>query len=843
MHCPAIKFKVMGGAADRFLSNASPIDSHLELPSKMNPLRFGIARGIPVLVALSSGAAVTAIEPPRCIDAGTTIELVMSEPEIVTPVSCRFDSRGRLFVVESHTHFPPEDYAGPKFDSIKVLDDSDGDGTLDRARVFHQATVKTMSMAIDRDDDVYVATRAAILRLRDTSGDNVADDIATLVELDTTADYPHNGLSGLLIEYRGADPSQGTITFGMGENFGADYVLRGSDGRELTGGGEGGNIFECNLDGSEIRRVATGFWNPFGICRDTAGRLLMVDNDADAMPPCRIADVVEQGDYGFQFRFGRAGTHPLQAWDGELPGTLPMVAGTGEAPCAILEHRGFYWVTSWGDNRIERYVPETAEGALRATQSIAIVGDANFRPVDMAIAADGSMYVTDWVDRSYNVHGKGRIWRIRWNDADAPFQKPLPRSHDELARLALPDADMAAARRAMQSDRPFDWQAGVERASRDESFLQASISDLPTAKERLGWLAAHRWNHLVSEDRDQRIPEITRMLRAALSDRDESVRLAAVRWAAERRIEPLMQEVETQLTHGDLSPRMLAATIAGLSFMESGRVEKGPFDALTRRRLLSLVSDADRPTSIRRSALMLVPPDAPQWDAGLLESLVLHGERPLARSAARHVGVAALQNQKMRELANQLTSSAPETLRSDLSIGLHARSQAQAPDTRASRPSIDDLDAWMKLVGEGGDADRGWKVFFGGEGAKCGSCHMRDGRGVGVGPDLTSIAATQDRRRILESILHPSREMGPMYVPWNVLTTDGRVLTGMKLNAGGVGNSMRFLAADASIFEVAVRDVEFQEPASQSIMPAGLEQLMAIEQLRDLLAFLQSPPE
>jgi len=160
--------------------------------------------------------------------------------------------------------------------------------------------------------------------------------------------------------------------------------------------------------------VATGFWNPFGICRDDAGRLLMVDNDADSMPPCRVVHVVPKADYGFGFRFGRAGTHPLQAWNGELPGTMPMLAGTEEAPCAILCYRGDYWVTSWGDNRIERYTPQRNGAAtVTSVREDAIVGNSMFRPVDMAIAPDGSMYVTDWVDRSYNVHRKGRIWRIR----------------------------------------------------------------------------------------------------------------------------------------------------------------------------------------------------------------------------------------------------------------------------------------------------------------------------------------------------------------------------------------------------------------------------------------------
>ncbi len=131
--------------------------------------------------------------------------------------------------------------------------------------------------------------------------------------------------------------------------------LVAADGSKQIGGGEGGNIFRCRFDGSKLERHATGLWNPFGLYFDHTGRLWMVGNDPDAMPPCRLLQIVADGDYGFQFRFGRAGTHPLQSWNGEFPGTLPMTAGTGEAPCAVVGYGDRLWVSSWGDNRIESY--------------------------------------------------------------------------------------------------------------------------------------------------------------------------------------------------------------------------------------------------------------------------------------------------------------------------------------------------------------------------------------------------------------------------------------------------------------------------------------------------------
>ena len=42
-----------------------------------------------------------------------------------------------------------------------------------------------------------------------------------------------------------------------------------------------------------------------------------------------------------------------------------------------------------------------------------VVGGDDFRPVGIAAAPDGSLYISDWVDKDYSVHGKGRIWRLR----------------------------------------------------------------------------------------------------------------------------------------------------------------------------------------------------------------------------------------------------------------------------------------------------------------------------------------------------------------------------------------------------------------------------------------------
>lgn len=369
-------------------------------------------------------------DPPRAHDPRLEVQLFAASPDIVHPVNLDFDSKGRLLVIESHTHFRPPNYDGPKFDRIRMIEDTDGDGKADKFTTFFEGTTFTMDIAAHFDGSIYIATRNEILRLVDKDGDGKADEQKRVVFLETKGNYPHNGLSGLAFDFAG------NLYFGMGENIGASYRLIGSDGSEFKEEGEGGNIFWCTADGKKLRRVATGFWNPFGVCRDIFGRVFAVDNDPDAMPPCRMLHVVEGGDYGYQYRYGRTGRHPFQAWNGQLPGTLPMVTGVGEGPCEILsyesdglpqEYLGNLLVTSWADHRVERYPLKERGASYQAERQPFVQGGKDFRPVGLAVAPDGSLFVSDWVLVDYQLHKRGAIWHIKPKDEIKPDRPMDPR--------------------------------------------------------------------------------------------------------------------------------------------------------------------------------------------------------------------------------------------------------------------------------------------------------------------------------------------------------------------------------------------------------------------------------
>ncbi|MBI4605794.1 MAG: hypothetical protein HY721_27830, partial [Planctomycetes bacterium] len=389
------------------------------------PLRRASAASWGVLACAASACAPAAfagagpaVELPRPLRGDLAIELFAREPDIVTPVAVDVDRRGRVWAIESNTHFPLPDYKRHPSDRILVIDDTTGDGAADRFHVFADGLHQTMAIALRDGGRLFAATRREVMVFEDPDGDDRPDRRATLARLETAEQYPHNGLTGFAFDGRGR------TFFAIGENMGVEYTLTAADGSRVAGGPEGGSIFRMTEDGKELERWALGFWNTFHMAVDPTGSLFAVDNDPDSRPPCRLLHIVRGGDYGYRRWLGRKGLHPFTAWNGELPGTLPMVSGTGEGPSGIAVYnprrlglpsdlRGKVLVTSWGDHRIEVHALEPRGASYRSSAEPIVQGGASFRPVGIAAAPDGTVYFSDWVDESYNAHGKGRIWRLR----------------------------------------------------------------------------------------------------------------------------------------------------------------------------------------------------------------------------------------------------------------------------------------------------------------------------------------------------------------------------------------------------------------------------------------------
>jgi putative heme-binding domain-containing protein len=142
-------------------------------------------------------------------------------------------------------------------------------------------------------------------------------------------------------------------------------------------------------------------------------------------------------------------------------------------------------------------------------------------------------------------------------------------------------------------------------------------------------------------------------------------------------------------------------------------------------------------------------------------------------------------------------------------------------------------------VPDGGDPEAGRRIFFHPHSTGCFKCHTVHGRGGKVGPDLSVVARSMDRKKLAESIFEPSREISPQYVGWTFVMKSGRVHTGLVVGEGP-GDRIQIGAADGTVQTIQREEIEEWQPSRTSIMPEKLHERLTPGEFRDLLAFLET---
>jgi len=155
-------------------------------------------------------------------------------------------------------------------------------------------------------------------------------------------------------------------------------------------------------------------------------------------------------------------------------------------------------------------------------------------------------------------------------------------------------------------------------------------------------------------------------------------------------------------------------------------------------------------------------------------------------------------------------------------------------------PSRQDLEAWDKLMAAQGDAAAGERIYHHPRGPGCYRCHSVDGRGGEIGPDLSMAARVLTGRRLLESLLDPSKEVAPQFSVWNVVRTDGTTISGVLLGEQADG-SRQYGLAQGNVVSLKADEVAETHAAKGSVMPENLLELLAPGELSDLLAYLRTP--
>ena len=141
--------------------------------------------------------------------------------------------------------------------------------------------------------------------------------------------------------------------------------------------------------------------------------------------------------------------------------------------------------------------------------------------------------------------------------------------------------------------------------------------------------------------------------------------------------------------------------------------------------------------------------------------------------------------------------------------------------------------AYQPAIENKGDVTRGRAVFE----KNCVTCHRVAGLGVNVGPD---VADTYNRTPayLLTNILDPNRAVDANYFGYTLVTTNGKLYTGLVKNE--TASSITLRLPEGKEETILRADVDELKSNGLSLMPIGLEKNISVEQMADLLTFLKN---
>ena len=118
----------------------------------------------------------------------------------------------------------------------------------------------------------------------------------------------------------------------------------------------------------------------------------------------------------------------------------------------------------------------------------------------------------------------------------------------------------------------------------------------------------------------------------------------------------------------------------------------------------------------------------------------------------------------------------------------------------------------------------------------CAQCHVYEGLGFKVGPDLTGVR-NQPAEALLMHIVMPNYEVVPGFTSYEVETKDDRSLNGLLASESDTSVTLRMAQG---VEETILRsNIQSMRSTSLSLMPEEIEKTMPKQELADLLAFLK----
>ena len=327
-----------------------------------------------------------------------TLQLVASEPLIKDPVDLEFDEHGHAYVLEM-PGYPYEDQES----RIVILKDTNQDGIYDSNVIFAEE-LELASSIMPYQEGILVAAPPYLLFLKDTDGDDRADERYTLMSGFSTGNLQHN--------YNG-------LTFGIdnwiyaanGGNSGGPHWYEDSTSiLDLRG-----DDFRFKLENKILERIGASSGG-YELAIDEYGRIFETHNlehISQLVYPSRYAQNLPLSpEHGLRNvsnheENGLARIYPIGEQESRV--NHPEQSGYFSGACGITYYGGGSFGTEFDQtawvadvvlnlihvDKLSPFGATFSAGRVMEKQDFLASTDRSFRPVNMTVGPDGAMYIID----------------------------------------------------------------------------------------------------------------------------------------------------------------------------------------------------------------------------------------------------------------------------------------------------------------------------------------------------------------------------------------------------------------------------------------------------------------
>ena len=760
------------------------------------------------------------------VPADCELKLFASEPDIAKPIAFAWDERGRCWVVETRDYPHGINDNGEGQDSVKICEDTDGDGKADKFTVFADKLNLPTGIVFARKG-IIVAAPPKFIYLEDTNGDDKADVRETVIDCwgirDTHAQASnlHYGFDNWLYGCVGYSGIEGYVggkkhQFAMGTyRFKADgsaieFLHQFTNNSWAHSTNDAGDQFGGTANGAPIffgGIPATAY--PEGSRGMTAKKINIVEACHTITPNFRQVDVF--GGYtaaaGSSFIYSNNLPKRFQGKAMVCEPTMKVVALFDVQPegagWKALDFMNIYASSDEWNSPV--YAEVGPDGAVWVADFQNFIIQHNPTPSKerggfVATTGKGGAHENDLRD-----HSRGRIYRVVAKGTSPKAEKPALTASTQYARLT-------AQRQMVESSESVDVKS-IDQAVLDGSDSTAAIHAL-WSLQGLGKLdeATHK-AALLSKDAKLRRNAIRALGSDAkaqsllfgagvINDPDLHTRLAAFVKLADFTTTPEIQTLVKKLAADPVvkndewlaeAAKMLGKKHKALNYKE------GP-NLLPNAGFEEMVAGAKTPTGWKHRDYGKKPGNAgAEWSIVTDEKFVHSGKqafRVITRDDADTSffadvalkpnteyklsawikthgfrGKASLNDHIGRAETNKLTRTQDWT-EVEATFNSKTRDKASINLLHVGKGDtcFDDV-RLVELTPEieddesklVGDVKRGEKIFWEHPVAACKNCHMLKGQGSAVGPALDGVATRKDAAYILESLVNPNAKLAEGY--------------------------------------------------------------------------------